>query len=50
MGKPTKEDAALLIQIFAIGSKDKDYKKAGDWFVYEMNETNYDDFIKKICN
>ena len=47
MAKPTKEDAALFIQIFGIATADEDYNKAINWFVYEMNETNYDDFIKK---
>lgn len=47
MGKPTKEDAALLIQIFGIESADEDYKKAVNWFLAEMNETNYDDYKAK---
>ncbi|MFX0030825.1 MAG: hypothetical protein ACFE8B_16550 [Candidatus Hermodarchaeota archaeon] len=47
MAKPTKEDAALLIQIFGIGAKDEDYQKSINWFVYQMNETNYEDFKAK---
>ncbi|MFX0023537.1 MAG: hypothetical protein ACFE9S_14520 [Candidatus Hermodarchaeota archaeon] len=47
MGKPTKEDAALLIQIFGIESADEDYKKAVNWFFSEMNETDYNDYKAK---
>ncbi|MFW9895993.1 MAG: hypothetical protein ACFFD7_09350 [Candidatus Thorarchaeota archaeon] len=47
MAKPTKEDAALLVQIFATGISDQKFQEASNWFVYQMNETNYDDFKKK---
>lgn len=47
MAKPTKEDASLLIQIFVAGTADEKFQKASDWFVFEMNETNYDDFKQK---
>ncbi|MFW9900974.1 MAG: hypothetical protein ACFFDY_06765 [Candidatus Thorarchaeota archaeon] len=47
MAKPTKEDASLFVQIFGIGVADEEFQKASDWFVYQMNETNYDDFKKK---
>ncbi|MHA2009271.1 MAG: DUF4760 domain-containing protein [Promethearchaeota archaeon] len=47
MAKPTKEDASLLLQIFAVGTADEEYQKTQNWFVFEMNETNYDDYIKK---
>jgi hypothetical protein len=45
--KPTKEDASLLVQIFGVANADEKYRKAQNWFVYEMNEKNYDDFKKK---
>ena len=47
MAKATKEDAALFVQIFGIATRDEEFSKATNWFVYEMNETNYDDFKKK---
>ncbi|MHA2392585.1 MAG: DUF4760 domain-containing protein [Promethearchaeota archaeon] len=47
MAKPTKEDASLLIQIFATATADEQYQKATDWFIFEMNEKNYDEYIKK---
>jgi hypothetical protein len=47
LAKPTKEDASLLLQIFAVGTADEEYQKTQNWFVFEMNETNYDDYIKK---
>ena len=47
MPKPTKEDAALIIQIFGIGAADAEYQKAIMWFFAEMNEKNYDDYKKK---
>jgi hypothetical protein len=47
IAKPTKEDASLLVQIFAVGTKDEKFQKASDWFFFNMNETNYDDFKQK---
>jgi hypothetical protein len=47
MGKPTKEDASLLIQIFNTASADEHYRDAFYWFNTEMNEDNYDDFKEK---
>ena len=45
--KATKEDAALFVQIFGISVADEKFQKAQDWFVYQMNEKNYEDFKKK---
>ncbi|MFW9822585.1 MAG: hypothetical protein ACFFE4_06605 [Candidatus Thorarchaeota archaeon] len=47
MGKPTKEDASLIVQIFGIGANDEKFQIASNWFTLEMNETNYDDFKQK---
>lgn len=47
MVKATKEDAALIIQIFGIATADEKYSKAAQWFQYKMNEKSYEDFIKK---
>ena len=47
LSKPTKEDGSLLLQIFAVSMTDKEYQKAQNWLMFEMNETNYDDYIKK---
>ncbi len=47
MAKPTKEDASLVLQIFATAIADKDYQKATNWFAFEVNETNYEDYTKK---
>lgn len=47
MAKPTKEDGSLILQLFAVATADEDYQKATDWLVFEMNETNYDDYKNK---
>ena len=47
MAKPTKEDAALLLQIYGIATSDEKYAKAASWYQYEMNEKSFEDFIKK---
>ena len=47
MVKATKEDAALIVQIFGIATADEKYSKAVNWFQYEMKEKSYEDFIKK---
>ncbi|MHA2037377.1 MAG: DUF4760 domain-containing protein [Promethearchaeota archaeon] len=47
MAKPTKEDASLIVKIFAVATGDERYRNATNWFAFEMNETNYDDYIKK---
>jgi hypothetical protein len=47
MSKPTKEDAALLLQLLAVMAADEENKKAYLWVFTEFNEKNYDDFKTK---
>jgi hypothetical protein len=47
MTKPTKEDAALIVQIMAASNADELYQKAQWWFYFEFNEKTYEDFQKK---
>lgn len=47
MPKPTKEDAALLLQLMAVSAADEENKKATRWIFEELNEKNYDDFKTK---
>ena len=47
MSKPTKEDAALLLQLMAVWAADEENKKAYFWVYLEFDEKNYDDFKTK---
>lgn len=47
MSKPTKEDAALLLQLLAVWGADEENKKAYFWVYFELDEKNYDDFKTK---
>ena len=47
MSKPTKEDAALLLQLMAVWAADEENKKAYLWVYVEFDEKNYDDFKTK---
>lgn len=47
MSKPTKEDASLLLQIYAVSKADEEYKKATRWIFEEFNEKSFDDFKNK---
>ena len=47
MSKPTKEDAALLLQLMAVMAADEENKKAYFWIFLEFDEKNYDDFKTK---
>ncbi len=47
MSKPTKEDAALLLQLMAVFTADEENKKAYFWVYEELDEKNYDDFKTK---
>jgi len=47
MSKPTKEDAALLLQLMAVFAADEENKKAYFWVYEELDEKNYDDFKTK---
>ena len=47
MSKPTKEDAALLLQLMAVWGADEENKKAYIWVYFELDVKNYDDFKTK---
>ena len=47
MSKPTKEDAALLLQLMAVWGANKENLKAYLWGYQEFEEMNYDDFKTK---
>jgi hypothetical protein len=47
LSKPTKEDADLLLRVFAIMRSDEDFKKAMWWFWGEFDEKSYEAFKKK---
>ena len=47
MSKPTKEDAALLLQFMAVMAADEENRKAMFWVYYEFHEKNYDNFKTK---
>jgi len=47
MSKPTKEDAALLLQLMTVWSANEENKKAYLWIYQEFDEKNYDDFKTK---
>ncbi len=47
MSKPTKEDAALLLQLMAVWGANKENLKAYLWIYQEFDEKNYDDFKTK---
>jgi len=47
MSKPTKEDAALLLQLLAVWGADEENKKAYIWVYFELDVKNYDDFKTK---
>jgi len=47
MSKPTKEDAALLLQLMAVWGANKENLKAYLWVYQELDEKNYDDFKTK---
>ena len=47
MSKPTKEDAALLLQLMAVLAANEENRKAMLWVYYEFHEKNYDDFKTK---
>jgi hypothetical protein len=45
--KPTKEDADLLLRVFAIMRSDEDFKKAMWWYLEQLDEKSYEAFKKK---
>lgn len=47
MSKPTKEDAALLLQLMAVWAADEENKEAYIWVYFILDEKNYDDFKTK---
>ena len=47
MSKPTKEDAALLLQLMAVWGANERNRKAYIWIYQEFDEKNYDDFKTK---
>ncbi len=47
MSKPTKEDAALLLQLMAVTIAKEENKKAMLWVYFEFHEKNYDNFKTK---
>lgn len=47
MSKPTKEDAALLLQFMAVMAANDENQKATNWIFTDLHEKNYDDFKTK---
>jgi hypothetical protein len=47
MSNPTKEDAALLLQLMTYFAADEKNNKAMNWIYQELNEKNYNDFKTK---
>ncbi len=47
MSKPTKEDAALLLQFMAVMAANEENQKASNWIFTDLHEKNYDDFKTK---
>ena len=47
MSKPTKEDAALLLQFMAVMAANEENQKATNWIWVDFHEKNYDDFKTK---
>jgi hypothetical protein len=47
MSKPTKDDAALFVQILGILTQNKDLMDAINWVTYELNVKTYDEFKEK---
>ncbi len=47
MSKPTKADAELLLQIFAIMRTDEDSRNAMFWVLEELEKQSYDEFKAK---
>lgn len=47
MSNPTKEDAALLLQLMRYFAANEKNSKATNWIYEKLNEKNYDDFKAK---
>jgi hypothetical protein len=47
MSKPTKEDAALLLQLMTYFAANEKNSIASDWVYEKFNEKNYEDFKTK---
>ena len=47
MSKPTKEDAALLLQLLAVWAANERNIKAANFVLEEFHEKNYEDFKNK---
>lgn len=47
MSKPTKEDASLFLQFFAIIRHDKDFMNAYQWLSLDLDIEKYEEFAKK---
>jgi len=47
MSKPTKEDAALLLQLLSVMAANEKNSKATNWVFEKLHEKDYDDFKTK---
>ena len=47
MSKPTKDDASLFLELFAIMQNDEDLGKAYQWIIFDLDAETFDDFNKK---
>ena len=47
MSKPTKEDAALLLQLLSVMAANENNRKANNWVFEKLHEKDYDDFKTK---
>ena len=47
MSKPTKEDAALLLQLLSVMAANEKNSKAANWVFEKLHEKDYDDFKTK---
>ncbi|MHA1234025.1 MAG: DUF4760 domain-containing protein [Promethearchaeota archaeon] len=47
MSKPTKEDAALLLQLLSVMAANENNSKATHWVYEKLHEKDFDDFITK---
>ncbi len=47
MSKPTREDASLLLQLFAVMGQNKNLTKANRWIFEELDIKSYDEFKAK---